>query len=315
MLVLGIDAGASKTECLLADGAGNILEQARGPGANFQIFDLDEIEFVLTGLTHQVLGGRHDRVEALCIGIAGAGRRDDYDGVREILTRIGCAQRYLVTHDAEIALVAGAGERYGVALIVGTGATAFGINRRGQMARAGGWGYLLGDEGSAYWIGVRALQAVMKASDGRAHHTRLAPSVLEWFGVDSAEALVHRVYRRHGREELAALAVLVQRAADRGDLAAQEIVDEAGDELVRAAESVIGGLEIAGESFRLTLAGGLWKAIPVLRQEVSSRLSRIAPWARIQELDVKPAVGAVTLALQAVGASARVEPRASKTPV
>jgi N-acetylglucosamine kinase-like BadF-type ATPase len=300
MYVLGIDAGASKTDCYLADQDGDILCRARGPGANLQIFGEDEVEAVLSSVIDEALSGRAAGADALCIGIAGAGRNVDSVTVKSILDRIGRSRSNLVTNDAAIALVAGAGEQYGVVLTVGSGATAYAVNRVGRVARAGGWGYLMGDEGSAYWMGLRALQSVARAADGRGRPTFMTATVLETLGVTHVDALVPRVYRQHAREEIAGLARVVQQAADRGDEAAQEILDEASGELVRAAESVIDQLDMAGEAFHLVLAGGLWKAVPVLRDEVSRLLTMIAPRARVQELAVDAAVGAIKLALQSL---------------
>lgn len=298
MRVLGIDAGATKTECLLADGDGVVLSKARGPGGNFQLFDEDEVEFVLEDLTTRALAGYRGPVDTLCVGMAGAGRERDFRAMQRILSRLGRARQNLVTNDALIALVAGAGERYGVVLIVGTGAAAYGINRRGVTARAGGWGPLLGDEGSGYWMGLRALRAIMRAHDGRAKPTLLTESILARLGLDDPESLVHRVYRELAREEVAALAPLVQRAADIGDDAAQAIIDDATREFVRSVESVIGRLDLAGEEFRLVLSGGLWKAVPVLRQDFEKLAKKIAPWGTVHLLDIEPARGAVQLALE-----------------
>jgi N-acetylglucosamine kinase-like BadF-type ATPase len=306
MRVLGIDAGATKTDCLLADETGSILAKARGPGANFQLFAEDELEFVLGNLAGEVLAGHRGPADVLCIGMAGAGRERDFRIMRRILARLNVARENLVTNDAVIALVAGAGKRYGVVLIVGTGAAAFGIDRSGREARAGGWGPLLGDEGSAYWMGLRALRAVMRAFDGRAGATLLERPILARVGVEHVESLVHRVYREMAREEIAALAPIVQQAADLGDTEAQAIVDEAVREFVRAVESVIGRLELAGESFRLVLSGGLWKAVPVLRQDFEGIIRKVAPWAEVTELSIEPARGAIQLALERLRAPERL---------
>jgi N-acetylglucosamine kinase-like BadF-type ATPase len=307
MYVLGIDAGATKTECLLADRKGTVLEKARGPGANFQLFAEDEVEYVLGSLTSRVLEGHTEKVDALCVGMAGAGRERDFRAMRRVLERLSVARENLVTNDALIALVAGAGERYGVVLIVGTGAASFGVDRRGREARAGGWGPLLADEGSGYWMGLRALRAVMRAYDGRAAATLLEKPVLVRLGVDDVEALVHRVYRELSREEIAALAPLVQEAADLGDPEAQTIIDDAVREFVRAVESVIGRLDLAGETFRLVLSGGLWKAVPVLRQDFERPIKKVAPWAEVLELTAEPACGAVALALEHLRSGGRRE--------
>ena len=301
MRVLGIDAGATKTECLLADGEGNILARGRSSGANFQLYEEDEIEFVLEKLTMRVLTGHRGMVDALCLGMAGAGRERDHRAMRRILSRLGRARENIVTHDALIALVAGARERFGVVLIVGTGAAVYRVNRKGESARAGGWGPLLGDEGSGYWMGLRALQSIVRADDGRAQPTLLRAAVLEQLRIPDSESLVHRVYQELARAEIAALAPLVQRAADHGDDAAQTIIDDAVREFMRAVESVIGRLGLAGENFRLVLSGGLWKAVPVLHQDFEKLAKKIAPWVSLHRLEVEPARGAVQLAIEHVG--------------
>jgi len=308
MKVIGIDAGATKTECLLADEKGTILAKARGPGANFQLFDEDEVEYVLENLSVRVLAGFRGTVDAMCVGMAGAGRERDFRAMQRILTRLGRARENLVTNDALIALVAGARERYGVVLIVGTGAAAYGVNRKGETARAGGWGPLLSDEGGGYWMGLRALRAVVRAHDGRGQATSLTEAILDHLSISDTESLVHRVYRELAHEEIAAMAPLVQRAADRGDDAAQAIIDDALREFTRSVESVIGRLELAGEPFRLILSGGLWKAVPVLRQDFSERAQKIAPWAEVRPLGVEPARGAVELALEHARERAALQP-------
>ncbi len=307
MKVIGFDAGATKTDCLLADEKGTVLAKARGSGLNLQLFSEDEVEFALTSLAGEVLGA--SKADALCIGMAGAGRERDFRIMQRILERVGAARDNLVTHDAAIALVAGAGERFGVVLTVGTGAAAYGVDREGREARAGGWGPLLGDEGSAYWMGLRALRAVMRAYDGRSGETLLTRPILERLGCDREEALVHRVYRELAREEIGALAPLVQQAADLGDGEAQSIIDDAAREFVRAAESVIGKLDLAGKTFRMVLSGGLWKAVPVLRQDFDRLIKKVAPWASVSELAVEPARGAVAMALDHLRSKAPREGR------
>jgi N-acetylglucosamine kinase-like BadF-type ATPase len=312
MTVIGIDAGATKTECLLADEKGTVLAKARGNGLNLQLFSEDEVEFALGSLANEVLAAQKSaRADALCVGMAGAGRERDFRIMNKILERLGVARENLVTHDAAIALVAGTGERFGVVLTVGTGAAAYGVDRGGREARAGGWGPLLGDEGSGYWMGLRALRAVMRAYDGRAGETLLTRPILDRLGVDGAESLVHRVYRELARDEIAALAPLVQQAADLGDGEAQSIIDDAAREFVRAVESVIGKLDLAGQSFRLVLSGGLWKAVPVLRQDFEKLIKKVAPWTLVTELTVEPARGAVAIALEHLHSKAPSEGRPS----
>jgi N-acetylglucosamine kinase-like BadF-type ATPase len=150
MVVLGIDAGGTKTVCQLADDTGEVLAEARRGGANLQAAGELEVEKVLHDVMEEAIGD-HDVVPAaICLGIAGVDRPDDARVVRGLMKRIGYKARVLVVNDALIALEAGAPETAGVVVIAGTGSIAYGRNERGQAARAGGWGYMLGDEGSGY---------------------------------------------------------------------------------------------------------------------------------------------------------------------
>jgi N-acetylglucosamine kinase-like BadF-type ATPase len=107
-----------------------------------------------------------------------------------------------VVNDALIALVAGAGENPGVVLVAGTGSIAYGRDARGRAARAGGWGYLLGDEGSGFWIGRRALLSVVRHADGRGPFTMLTELVLRHMGITRPAELIHETYDKDGRRHI-----------------------------------------------------------------------------------------------------------------
>src|SRR5579872_3801360 len=183
MPVLGIDAGGTKTVCLLADDDGRVLAEARGGGANLHAAGELSVEKVLHALMEEAIGEREIAPAAICLGIAGVDREDEARVVRAIMRRIGYKSRTLVVNDALIALVAGVGEAPGIVVIAGTGSIAYGRNAAGEAARAGGWGHMIGDEGSGYWIGREALAAVMRAGDGRGPETALTAEILAHFGV------------------------------------------------------------------------------------------------------------------------------------
>src|SRR5438105_15454389 len=142
MHVLGIDAGGTKTVCLLADEHGTILSAARGSGANLHIAGELAVEKVLHEVMEQAIGDRPVVPAAICLGIAGVDREDEAQTVRAIMRRIGYKSRTLVVNDALIALVAAAGDAPGVVIIAGTGAIVYGRNGNGEAARAGGWGHM-----------------------------------------------------------------------------------------------------------------------------------------------------------------------------
>ncbi len=307
MYVLGIDAGGTKTVCLLADDRGVVLAEARGGGANLQAHGELEVEKVLHHVMDTALGNRDIRLSAICLGIAGVDRPQDAEAVRGIMRRIGAKTRTLVVNDALVALVAGAGENPGVVLIAGTGSIAYGRDASGHAARAGGWGYLLGDEGSGFWIGRRALSAIVRAADGRGPTTQLTDLVMNRLKLVRPSDLIRETYYRDlRRTAIAGLAPLVQQARDNGDAVAAEILKQAAAELTAAAASVVNKLEMRGEVFPTILAGGIFKAVPWLADEVIRLMSEIAPRSQASVLTVEPALGAVRLALAEANGGVRL---------
>lgn len=207
----------------------------------------------------------------------------------------------MVTNDARVAFVAGSVRRVGLALVCGTGSIAWGRNGAGKIARAGGWGWHVGDEGSGFWIGERAIRAALRATDGRGPQTALVAALLENFGLDRIDQLVRRVYdTEYPRHDVARFAVRVAAAASAGDAVAQSILADAAAELVLAAETVISALALrtAGEGYDVVLSGGTFRALAGLQHDVTAALSH--PGAAILPLEVEPAVGAVRLALEAL---------------
>jgi N-acetylglucosamine kinase-like BadF-type ATPase len=244
---------------------------------------------------------------AICLGIAGVDRDDEARTVRAIMRRIGYKSRVLVVNDALIGLVAGARDEPGIAINAGTGSIVYGRNAAFEAARAGGWGHMIGDEGSGYWIGRESLAAVMRASDGRGPETQLTAEILAHFNVDDESRLPRIVYDREmPRVSVAALGPITQRVAEQGDAVATRILERAAEELVLAARSVATRLEMRGDAFSFYLAGGVFRVVPWLADELPRRLVEVAPRAQVQMLDEEPAVGAVWLALAEARGGARV---------
>jgi N-acetylglucosamine kinase-like BadF-type ATPase len=307
MHVLGIDAGGTKTVCLLADERGIILSEGRGPGANLHAAGELAVEKVLHEVIETALGELGITPAAICLGIAGVDRDDEARTVRAIMRRIGQKSRVLVVNDALIALVAGVQGAPGVVIIAGTGSIVYGRNAGGEAARAGGWGHIIGDEGSGYWIGREALAAVMRASDGRGPQTQLTGDILAHFEVADVSRLPRIVYDRElPRVSVAALGPILQHVAAKGDAVATRILERAAEELVLGAQSVATRLEMRGESFTFCLAGGVFRVVPWLAQDLSRRLVEVAPRCEVRILDQEPAVGAVWLALSEARGGAHI---------
>lgn len=307
MHVLGFDVGSSKTQCLLADGDGRIVARARGRGANIHVIGELETEKVLYSVMQSVTSASPITLAAICVGMAGVDREEDAAVVRGIVQRIGRSARVLVVNDALVALQAGVDDAPGIVIVSGTGSIAYGRNAAGRAARAGGWGYVLGDEGSGYWLGRTALRSVVRAADGRGFATALTKHVLTHFSVTHPRQLVHEIYSRElAPSQIAVLAQSVQAAFDEGDTIAREILQAAARELVAAAGSVTAQLSMAAEAFTFVLAGGMFHAVPWLRDELPKRLPEVAPRSRAEALQEEPALGAVRLALAEAHGGARL---------
>lgn len=307
MHVVGIDAGGSKTVCQLGDADGRVLRESRGPGANLQSAGELEVEKVLHDVLSEALADIAQPPAAICLGMAGVDRPTDGQIVQGILRRICRGTKALVVNDALVALEAGAPGRAGVVLIAGTGSIAYGRDDHGGAARAGGWGHVLGDEGSGFWLGRQAIRAVLRAIDHRGQPTAMAAPIMAHFGVTRAQDLVHPVYDGGMRPRaIAAIAPIVGAAAEAGDRVAAHIVDVGAAELAGAATSVAMRLGLNEQPFMLPLAGGIFRAVPRVRELVVSRLRDELPSAVPALLEAEPASGAVRLAAQFARGTARI---------
>ena len=292
--VIGIDAGGTKTVGLLADETGQVVAEERGSGANLQTHGELEVEKVFDDIVEALAQGR--TISAVGLGIAGVDRPHDEAVIRGILRRLGHREKVRVVNDAAIALMAGAPDGVGIVVLAGTGSISYGQDRSGQSARAGGFGFLLADEGSGYWLGHQALRATVRAADGRGPATRIMPIVFEALEVSSVSELVPIVYEKGlPKHRIAALASVVQRAHDEGDTVAAGLIESGARELALAARAVERQLALGDGPFPVVLAGGAFKACPSMVAPLEKHLD--LPGARPALLEAEPARGAVRLAL------------------
>ncbi len=305
--VIGIDAGGSKTVCQLGDEHGHVLREARGPGANLQSAGELEVEKVIHGVLSDVLMDEPNPPAAICVGMAGVDRPNDAEILEGMLRRMCRGTKILVINDALVALEAGAPGQPGVVLIAGTGSIAYGRDGHGGAARAGGWGHVLGDEGSGFWLGRQAIRAVLRAVDHRGRPTSMSGPICAHFGVTRPQALVQPVYEGGMRPRaIAAIAAIVGDAADSGDSVAAHIIDVGAGELAGAACSVAARLNLNHSAFALPMAGGIFRSVPRVRSLVLAKLGEQLPAAQPALLDVEPASGALRFAAQMLRGAVRI---------
>lgn len=295
---LGFDGGGTKTDCVVQDGFGHLLGTGAAGPSNPLRGGYEAAFAALDAAAAQALAAaklRAEQVTGVCAGLAGAGRPRVVKRVMAHLVEQFPAADVHVTTDLEVALEAAAGEGPGVVLLAGTGSAAMGRNPAGRTARAGGWGPWIGDEGSAFEIGRKALQAVARARDRLAPVTVLSDSIPAALECPSWEVLVERV-AENPHDILPRIYPLVVEAAEQEDAAAREILFSAALQLSRLAASVIRRLNMAEEEFLIAKCGGVFGRSELLDSAVDALLRGIAPRVDIQPLRTSPAVGAARLA-------------------
>ncbi|MBZ5699422.1 MAG: hypothetical protein LAN18_12855 [Acidobacteriia bacterium] len=295
---LGFDGGGTKTECVVLDAKGTVVGQGRGGPSNPLRTGYETSFHSLSEAAAEALKNASlhtDNITGVCAGLAGAGRRNV---VRRMLVFL--AQEFpgavaQVVTDYEIALEAAAGTAPGVVLIAGTGSTAYGRNARGETAHAGGYGPWVGDEGSAFEIGRRAVGAVARTRDYAAPVTLLTEMIPAALDCPDWDELMQRIMKNPD-EIFPALFPVVARAADAEDSAAKEILFTAAIGLGNLAMIVVRRLGMKDEEFSLVKCGGVFGHSRMLDALLNSVLISGALRAKVSRLEISPAVGAARIA-------------------
>ncbi|WP_281690650.1 N-acetylglucosamine kinase [Pseudonocardia thermophila] len=282
--VIGLDVGGSSTRAVRSvDGA--VVGEAEGDGANIAAVG-DQVAGTRLGEVLAAVGT--DGIDAVCAGAAGADSPVTVATVRDLIAAHVPGARVEVVHDARLVLAA-VGRDAGVALISGTGSVAWGAAPDGRHARAGGWGHLLGDEGSAYQVALDAVRHALRLLDRGAPVDPLTAALVTDCGVAHRTLLVDHVYQVPDKRYWARRAGVVAALAERGDPAARQIMESAAQALAALARQVLDRLGIAGP---VVVAGGFATHHPALLDAVRAHL----PGTAVELLPVAPVHGAVRLA-------------------
>ncbi|HWB86060.1 MAG TPA: BadF/BadG/BcrA/BcrD ATPase family protein [Bryobacteraceae bacterium] len=301
-LFLGVDGGQSGTTALIGDESGRILGEGEAGPCNHaaESEGRRKLEFaVRESITAACVRAGLDPATvsfaAACFGMSG-GPEDK----RQILAAILHAERLLVTTDADIALSGAVEAGQGIVVIAGTGSIALGRNAEGRKARAGGWGYLFGDEGGAFDIARQALRAALRMEEGWGPPTELRRLLLESTTASSTNDLMHRFYTSEWpRSRIAVLAQLVDASALAGDAVATDILHRAAQHLALLAASVRGQLWRSSESVEVCYIGGVFQS--QLLRERFRILVELESGNRCNPPHRGPAQGALLEAYRAAG--------------
>lgn len=296
MICVGVDAGGTSTVAAASNGSG--VREARGPGANPSTLGIgDAADVILTTVREALDGAQPD---ALYVGAAGAGRPAVAEPLRDLLASAFPAARVRVADDAAIALRAAIPDGDGAVLIAGTGSVAY-AEGAARGHRVGGLGYLAGDEGSAFWIGMQAVKLLGRVYDGRAQRDETSDLVARALGAPDRDALLDALYGAPlVPAAIAALAPPIVAFAGKGNRASTKIVQSAAQELGDLLKAALRAAALLDASPQIALRGGLFAENSLLTFLVETRITGDIAGATIVKGGDEPVRGALRLAQRAL---------------
>ena len=293
MISVGIDAGGTSTVAAMSNN-GEYVREARGRGANATTVGIDDAADVIITTIREVLAGSVP--DAIYVGAAGAGRKRVADELRELIEIAFRGAHVVVGDDVAVAFRAAIPDGDGAVLIAGTGSIAY-AEHGGQSQRVGGFGYLAGDEGSAFWIGMQAVKLYGRVLDGRANRDETTDLVARSLDVPDRERYITALYdRAPDPAQIAALAPSIIAFAGKGNRASTKIVQQAAQELGDLVKAALRAVQLLEASPRIALAGGLFRENSLLTFLLETRLNGDVVGAAIVKGGDEPARGALRLA-------------------
>lgn len=301
-LVIAVDGGQSSTLALVATTDGEIIGAGfAGPSNHVsEAGGLERLRNAITQSSAEALtstGKVAEQVVSVCLGMTG-GAEMAYDMAQPLFPQARLQSYY----DSVTALAGASLAQPGVVVIAGTGAVAYGRLADGREAKAGGWGYIMGDEGGGYDIGRMALGAASQAADGRSDATRLLQTIPEYLGLADLKAVHGAIYAGEiSRPQIARLTVPVVAAAQAGDAVARHLLESAGCQLALAALAVVQQLGMTETGLDVFPTGGVFEASPILAEAFRDSIAVHAPATQVKNPAFPPIIGGLLLALEAAG--------------
>lgn len=303
---VGVDGGGTKTAAVvLSAGAAAVVGRGlAGPGNSRSIGVAAASQEIARAINAALVDARVtlDQINALCLCLAGFDTNLDLPVPQGAVSLLGYVGPTVFENDVVGAWAGATDVNPGVVAIAGTGSTALGMNARGAFCRVGGWDYLLGDDGSAYAIGLEGIRAAIRALDGEDDArapTRLALEVRAAYGVEDAAALRRRWDSGQlGKREIAAFAAHVGHSAlDWADVIARQILNRAAERLAESVHTTCRRLAMGDEAVPVYTIGGVFTS-PVVMDTFRLRLTARMPNVTFGEPKQPPAIGAALLARQ-----------------
>lgn len=290
---MGIDGGGSNLRVVITDEKMNELVRVKRGAVNPSAIGRDQsAERIQSAIREALHITKLDTVTGVGIGIAGASAVYAENWLRETIQAVLPDTFIAPASDNEIALIGGIGERYGLLLLAGTGSVGFGMNEHGEKIQVGGWGYILGDEGSGFWIGLQALKALIQYQDADKPFSPFVQHVDAYLKDHDAKHLVEWVYvnQENPVPVIARVAEVVLKAAEEADPEALAIIQEAVSEIVLLERNLTHRLKL--ENPPIMFAGGLLTSDNAMSRLLTQRLG-------LNELPTpkyEPVIGAALMA-------------------
>lgn len=303
-LVLGLDGGGTSTRAVLANVRGEILGVGQAGSSNYDDTGVEETQTnikLAVDKAWQKSGHSPHPISAMFLGLAGVVSDLDRAVIGKIVSSLNLCDisQVGIDHDLRIALAGGLALKPGIVLIAGTGSSCYGRTSEGNTCRVGGWGHLLDDGGSSYFLGLEALRAIIRSTDGRLGATVLVEQIISTLGLKDILEIMHRVYfPQMNKTKIASLAPLVLAAATSGDQVALRIVEAGQNELTSLVEIACQRLDQKPSETLLTVIGGLAQSGTYFKSGLYNALQARLPGIQIREPVLPPVLGAVMLAIQ-----------------
>lgn len=302
--LLGIDGGATKTLAAVLDLESRALHLGRGGPSNEDAVGAKAAVQALLDAAGQALEGAGVEADGLSSAVLAVAGTDTASVTRHV--RAARGESWIVVNDVVGAWATATGGGPGVAAIAGTGSNVFGVGRGGRSWRTGGWGHLLGDEGSGYWLGAESIRAALRDRDASGPPTSLGQALCKFFDVASVEALASLAYSKPlTKGEIAAFAIETAKLAEGGDEVAGELFDRGAGELGGQIVAVITQTGLEGP-FPVGLIGSAYKAGEVFLAPLGRRIRESAPDAQISIVEMAPVGGSLLLAAKACGQEGQI---------
>ena len=307
LYIIGIEGGGTKTTAVLCALDGIILSEAQGGPSNFHIIGIEKTASTLLDLIqtccHSV-GCEVSQIGAVVAGLAGAGRVLDQQRIMDGLMDAARMKNFnlekvLIESDARIALEGAFSGKPGVVVISGTGSIVFGKDERERVYRAGGWGRLIGDEGSGYAIGREAFHAAARLLDGYGEKTKLLKLFDEKFGLGTQESIIDAVYGK--KFDFSSVVPIVMDAASNNDPVAKKILARACSDLVELIDAVLMKMNKSRKGVPkrpLAFVGSLLMNDNYYSHKIHSAIKRELPLVALRKAESSPVIGATLMAIR-----------------